>query len=508
MKKEMARLEYIKTIKTCCSHEDIHKFLESQRVMEVSRLFILLPKFIKCSKYYIKMCYNKPENDFFPIKYSSNIALLDYYVKSISSTLAGIHEYSLIHGNIKPNNILVDIKTNEIYVSDCFENDIRNYNILPVEQQVYLSPEQLYNKEITKYSDYWSFSCLLFYLINEGEDLFNPNELKKEMEVLKESKRKDEYIKCKLKTKGEDKSILKYVNMINKILSNKMTFKEISESISKPRKELFEYNCFKYSIDSNLIIPKEIYIKMSKNIDVYNEIFEEYIKTKKSNYLFCLFNFMWFNEKEFKSDEYQKKFPFELPVIDYDDYDDNDEEKNRMKTHKLKNNFLKRNGSNFELDYSNLDCNEDTFLLLLKNLRYTSYISYLDLSWNNFDVRCKECFRENFVYLKELKIFLCCDSRLGDDVVLFLSNYLVKMVEIDGSNRSSINFSDSEMTVDGFKSICNNLNKVTYINELFLQDNSLKTDGVKYFEQHCSLLTSLEKLHLSCINYILLYLNR
>lgn len=91
-------------------------------------------------------------------------------LESITIGLRTLHDLNIIHGNLSPSNILMDSQ-NEVYISDYCLNDIRNFRLLPKNHFAYLSPEQLIDKEVTKYSDVWSLGCLLYYLI-QSQDLF------------------------------------------------------------------------------------------------------------------------------------------------------------------------------------------------------------------------------------------------------------------------------------------------------------------------------------------------
>lgn len=498
-------IHQIKKINVYCSLETVNEYLEHQKIMESSKLSLILPSLIYCTKNSIFLKYNICNNEYYPINSVAKIDDLENYVKGISFVLNGIHEYSLIHGNIKPNNVLISAKDCAVYLSDCFENEVRNLKDLSIEKKKYLSPEQLFDMEISRYSDYWSFCMLLFYLINGKSDLFNPNndsELKQEINDFVVKKDKKQYLYSKLKV--EKDGIDDYINVIDKMLNKGLTFKEVSGYISKPRNKLFNYNCLKYSVDNNMIVQKKVYEDNKNNIDVFNEILSEYVKTHKSNYFFCLLNFMWFNDKVFKTDNYFRQLPKGLPVIDYNDYSEESKESedmNKLNTHYL-GDFIRKHHSNincYKLDISNLE-DDDVFLLLVKNLRFVRYINYLNLSWNNYKIEhILDYLKYNFKYLDDLKELVCSDNRIGDDGVIFLSKHMRKMLEIDGTGRESINFSDCEMTIKGLKAICKNFNIVSSIHELFLDNNKLKDEGAEYLEKHCRVLTQLETLHLGCI---------
>lgn len=92
-------------------------------------------------------------------------------LEGITSGLLTLHNLNIIHGNLSPSNILID-NQNEIYISDYCLNDLRDFRLLQKNHFAYLSPEQLTDKEITKYSDVWSLGCLLYYLI-QSKDLFS-----------------------------------------------------------------------------------------------------------------------------------------------------------------------------------------------------------------------------------------------------------------------------------------------------------------------------------------------
>lgn len=69
--------------------------------------------------------------------------------------LNNIHKENIIHGDIKPENIIYDEETKNITLID-FENK---------HTSAYCSPEQILGKRVTYKTDIWSFGITLYYLL-------------------------------------------------------------------------------------------------------------------------------------------------------------------------------------------------------------------------------------------------------------------------------------------------------------------------------------------------------
>lgn len=147
-----------------------------------------------------------------PLMFESLVTLLHSPLKltyakillKLCNGLSMLRSLNVIHGNLKPSNILFD-RDGLLKISDYCVNSIRDVTLLPLSYFNYLTPEQLFNKEIGHYSDIWSIGCIVYYLLYE-KNIFEGQSY----EEIKQS-----ILKCeKLKLIGEDV----YVKLIKKCL--------------------------------------------------------------------------------------------------------------------------------------------------------------------------------------------------------------------------------------------------------------------------------------------------
>lgn len=91
------------------------------------------------------------------------------YLVEIGEGLQQLHSQNIINGNLKPSNILLSDDKSHILLCDYEINEIRNCSI---ENINYLSPEELKGKELNNNSDIWSYGCIIYYYITNGDVLF------------------------------------------------------------------------------------------------------------------------------------------------------------------------------------------------------------------------------------------------------------------------------------------------------------------------------------------------
>lgn len=123
-------------------------------------------------------------NDLTSTEYFVNITPYQLLFQ-ICKGLKILKENSLIHGNLSPSNILFDENNNVILSDYCKyllyynNNDSivnENINLQSLKYYKFNSPEYLNGKEITSYSDVWSFGCVLYYIYT-GNPPFNNNNI-------------------------------------------------------------------------------------------------------------------------------------------------------------------------------------------------------------------------------------------------------------------------------------------------------------------------------------------
>lgn len=97
-------------------------------------------------------------------------------INEICLALQYMHEdeANLIHGNIKPSNIIIT-EDNHYLISDQCQNLIKSAESKTVNDFQYYSPEMIKGLEITDKSDMWSFGCVIYYILT-GKSAFSGNE--------------------------------------------------------------------------------------------------------------------------------------------------------------------------------------------------------------------------------------------------------------------------------------------------------------------------------------------
>ncbi len=117
--------------------------------------------------YMIMKKYECTLSDLLRNNYDYNIK--KYMLKEIADSLKIIHDKGYVHGDIGPNNFLVDHK-NKIVISDFGSSKLENEkNLFPNMCTLnFASPESILRDEkITKKSDIWSLGCLFYLILRE-----------------------------------------------------------------------------------------------------------------------------------------------------------------------------------------------------------------------------------------------------------------------------------------------------------------------------------------------------
>lgn len=114
------------------------------------------------------------------LEYFNTNSRLDL-LKEICNKLSEFHNSNLIHGNLKPSNILID-DDNHYILTDYFHillkySPVTSSNIR-LSNYRYKSPELLKDEEYDVSTDIWSFGCILYYIYT-GKPLFPEKNIEK-----------------------------------------------------------------------------------------------------------------------------------------------------------------------------------------------------------------------------------------------------------------------------------------------------------------------------------------
>jgi serine/threonine protein kinase len=154
-------------------------------------IYMVLPKY-ECTLEYFNILYNKEFKEILPIN------LIKKFINSLFLGLYELHSSKLIHCDIKPNNILIDLKYKNLkqFITDIKnkkikKNDMINYidikiidfnktqkkkNIYKstsIQILYYMAPEVIVNdKQFNESIDIWSIGVIIYELIS-GKYLFD-----------------------------------------------------------------------------------------------------------------------------------------------------------------------------------------------------------------------------------------------------------------------------------------------------------------------------------------------
>lgn len=80
----------------------------------------------------------------------------------ITIAISTLHKYGFVHNDIKPENILVDLKNNRFVLADFGLTERKNAILNGiVGTYSYMSPRMLRDNKVTSKNDWWSYACLL-----------------------------------------------------------------------------------------------------------------------------------------------------------------------------------------------------------------------------------------------------------------------------------------------------------------------------------------------------------
>lgn len=117
------------------------------------------------------------EHTLLAIKSLNFLTRVEFHIAiQIANGLEYLHENQIIHGDLKPSNILFfksgvvklgDVGLGKHLNKDGHLNDVFDYQYLE-----WIAPEVISNPIVSKQSDAWSLGCILYYLFSNGNHPF------------------------------------------------------------------------------------------------------------------------------------------------------------------------------------------------------------------------------------------------------------------------------------------------------------------------------------------------
>lgn len=155
----------------------------------------------------------------------------------MTSAIKVLHNYDIVHSDIKPSNILIT-RDEHFILADYYMYKLFNPSLtissLSLTSVHYLSPETIQNSEITSVSDMWSLGAVIYYLYKsyppfEGKTIFQvmKNICICNYKLLKRNKNGNDLINQILE------------NLLNIKKENRYTITQLIEVLSKYDREEF-----------------------------------------------------------------------------------------------------------------------------------------------------------------------------------------------------------------------------------------------------------------------------
>lgn len=464
-------------------------------------------------------------NDMNCIEYFTNITPFQLLIQ-ICKGLKSLKDNLLIHGNLTPSNILFD-DDNQVKLSDyckylLYENHNddkinENVNLYSLKHYKFNSPEHLNGREITSYSDVWSFGCILYYIYT-GNVPFNDNNIGDLYSNMISGK----FYPLICKKSDEINGLLSKIfdnNTNENGEANRITIEDVINEITNIEKKVgfsddnimilfhienektIDYiiekvRCQEFIFDHEIIyiVRKENFLL--KTISDYNNLLMSvYTPTLKDilmNYIYTfikvcflypslveyVLNHMIINNKS-----------IEYVII------------NGIK----KNNTLVITKQNFNSqDVEFLGCVlrrtiniERLDLPCIYILYYYNITIYLANLLNPIIIRFLS---EQFRYLASLKSLNLCSNPIQPSGIELFSNNLFYITTL-----ISLNISNDMIGDKGIRSVSYNLSNMKNLKSFDISSNEITDRGLNFFSENVNELEQLEELNLSRI-YILLFI--
>lgn len=102
------------------------------------------------------------------INFEDNTELVDKIIKSTCHGLIELYDNGIMHGNLKPTNILFNNEM-KLYLSDyCYFF----VDILQSRPDYFMSPEKMLQNQVGTKTDIWSFGNIIYYILT-GSPIFH-----------------------------------------------------------------------------------------------------------------------------------------------------------------------------------------------------------------------------------------------------------------------------------------------------------------------------------------------
>lgn len=210
-----------------------------------------------------------------------NNNIIKKIIIQLSNAINYFDKMDIIHGNIKPSNILIDNKYN-IYLSDYSKYLLdKSINITS-----FTPPELLFQEELSNKSDIWSIGCIVYYLFTKKYPFLGNSEDEIKINICN----------CKYN------NIPIYSDLFNNIFIREQNNRcniDFLLNILELNNDNDNTSYLLY-IDNSSLRDKNILGCISKNEFLIDQLIYYYHFLYDSKYLFILINLQWISGKEYR----------------------------------------------------------------------------------------------------------------------------------------------------------------------------------------------------------------
>ena len=164
----------IKEIKKILSYENFLKETEVMKKMECDNSLKLIESFVTKDSFYIvsELCFSNLAEYLNTRKKGLLIEEIKELLIDLNKGLKVMYENKIIHGNIKPSNILLSFNNNNVNkvcfkISDFGLDGSKELSGSRINRDTYrfMSPECIKDEKINDKSDIWSLGIVIYYLL-------------------------------------------------------------------------------------------------------------------------------------------------------------------------------------------------------------------------------------------------------------------------------------------------------------------------------------------------------